>query len=299
MAGQAREKTGMKILGLGDCCMDYYIQEHTAYPGGNALNVADFAKENGAETAFLGTIGTDISGKHIAETVKAMGIDISHSPIKTGNTVKAAVNIIDGDRVWDPNYFKEKNWVGTAFPPMLSENDMEYVKGFDLVHGSCYSRLEDQFLRIAGLGPLLSFDFADEEEYREDAYLQALCPVLDLGLFSCEHMSDGEIEEFGKKIMGFGCRNTLMTMGKRGQRLFTESGESYTGKAKEIQAIDTMGAGDSFFAAFLTGLLKRGWKKGGRITEEMAVPSLREAAEYSAKNCLVRGSFDNGLKITL
>ena len=94
--------------------------------------------------------------------------------------------------------------------------------------------------------------------------------------------------------MGFGCRNTLMTMGKRGQRLFTESGESYTGKAKEIQAIDTMGAGDSFFAAFLTGLLKRGWKKGGRIMEEMAVPSLREAAEYSAKNCLVRGSFDNG-----
>ena len=86
-------------------------------------------------------------------------LDISHSPIKTGNTVKAAVNIIDGDRVWDPNYFKEKNWVGTAFPPMLSENDMEYVKGFDLVHGSCYSRLEDQFLRIAGLGPLLSFDF--------------------------------------------------------------------------------------------------------------------------------------------
>ena len=42
----------MKVLGFGDCCVDYYIEEQMAYPGGNAFNVAVFAKENGADSGF-------------------------------------------------------------------------------------------------------------------------------------------------------------------------------------------------------------------------------------------------------
>ena len=30
----------MRILGLGDCCVDYYIHKKMAFPGGNAFNVA-------------------------------------------------------------------------------------------------------------------------------------------------------------------------------------------------------------------------------------------------------------------
>ena len=52
----------MKILGFGNCCVDYYIQQGIAYPGGNGLNVAVFAKDNGMDAAFLGTIGTDDIG---------------------------------------------------------------------------------------------------------------------------------------------------------------------------------------------------------------------------------------------
>ena len=31
----------MRILGLGDCCVDYYIHKKMAFPGGNAFNAAD------------------------------------------------------------------------------------------------------------------------------------------------------------------------------------------------------------------------------------------------------------------
>ncbi len=289
----------MKILGFGNCCVDYYIDEQTAYPGGNALNVAVFAKENGVDAGFLGTIGTDAAGQHIAAAARARGIDISHSPIKKGSSGKAAVNIVDGDRVWDEEYFGQEHGVGSLFPPMLSESDVEYIKGFDLVHGSSYAYLEDQFLRIADAGPLLTFDFSDDEEYRQEAYLKEICPVLDFGLFSCEYMKDDEITGFVEHVKELGCKNVLVTMGGRGQRFFTESGEVYEGKAKYITPVDTMGAGDSFCAAFLAGLLKRGWKKQIPLTAEMVEPALADAADYSAKNCLVKGSFGDGLKILM
>ena len=289
----------MKILGFGNCCVDYYIQQGIAYPGGNGLNVAVFAKDNGMDAAFIGTIGTDDIGKHIIKTAKKMGIDISHSPLKKGASGKAAVNIINGDRVWDEEYFGDEHGVGTLFPPMLSECDLEYVEGFDLIHGCSYAYLEDQFLRLVNTDSLLTYDFSDDDEYRTEEYLKEICPVLDLGLFSCEHIAEENILGFVTFVKSCGCKNVLITMGPRGQRFYSESGEVYEGKAKYITPIDTMGAGDSFCAAFLAGLLKRGWKKHVEPTGDMIIPALAEAAEYSAKNCLVEGSFGHGLKIDM
>ena len=182
---------------------------------------------------------------------------------------------------------------------MLSECDLEYVEGFDLIHGCSYAYLEDQFLRLVKTDSLLTYDFSDDDEYRTEEYLKEICPILDLGLFSCEHIAEENILDFVTFVKSCGCKNVLITMGPRGQRFYSESGEVYEGKAKYITPIDTMGAGDSFCAAFLAGLLKRGWKKHVELTGDMIIPALADAAEYSAKNCLVEGSFGHGLKIDM
>ena len=68
---------------------------------------------------------------------------------------------------------------------------------------------------------------------------------------------------------------------------------------KLIQAVDTMGAGDSFFAAFLVTLLKEGWTKDGIITESMIEVAFAAAADFSGRNCLREGSFGMGLSIEM
>ena len=290
----------MRVLGFGDCCVDYYIHKHTAYPGGNALNVAVFASENGMDSGFLGTVGTDDIGKHIMKCAKEKNIDISRCRIVEGTSGKAAVNIVDGNRVFDGKYFGSEHGVGTLYPPVLKPQDIEYMSTYDLIHGSCYAHIEDEFLKLTETKALLTFDFSSEERYRTDEYLRKLCPVMDLALFSCEHMvTNEEIEVFARKVMFYGCKNVLMTMGPRGQKLFAESGEVFEGKAELITPVDTMGAGDSFCAALLSGMLKRGWTKNTIITKEIALPAMVAASEYSAKNCLVEGSFGSGLKIIM
>ena len=86
---------------------------------------------------------------------------------------------------------------------------------------------------------------------------------------------------------------------KGGQLLVTKDGLCHKGQAKLIQAVDTMGAGDSFFAAFLVTLLKEGWTKDGIITESMIEVAFAAAADFSGRNCLREGSFGMGLSIEM
>ncbi|MDY4191941.1 MAG: PfkB family carbohydrate kinase [Oscillospiraceae bacterium] len=286
----------MKVLGFGDCVVDVYLHTRTAYPGGNALNFAVFAKENGADAAFLGTMGDDVYAKQIVLAMDDRGIDYSHSPVLHGEAARCPVNIIDGDRVFagnDPMH--NGGGICVKNPPVLSEDDLAYMKGFDLIHCGCYAEIEDEMDKLRDLGPLLTYDFSSDDYTKEDKWLEKVCKKLDLGLFSGDGLDDAGIEALVKKAMGYGCKYVLVTMGADGQRFF--DGENvYSGKAKFIKAIDTMGAGDSFCTAFLVSLLKCGWRKNVDITREMVETSLKAGAEYSAKNCLVNGSFGYGLQ---
>ena len=65
----------LKVLGIGDNVCDKYLHTAVIYPGGNALNIAVFARELGHESAYLGTFGDDEVGFHVHDTALSMGID--------------------------------------------------------------------------------------------------------------------------------------------------------------------------------------------------------------------------------
>ena len=62
-------------------------------------------------------------------------------------------------------------------------------------------------------------------------------------------------------------------------------------KVHYVEAVDTMGAGDSFLAAFVKTLYELGWQKGEVITSAKAEKALQAASEYSSINCLNGGAF--------
>ena len=55
----------VRLLGIGDNVSDQYVHTNTMYPGGQALNVASFARLQGAQAGFLGAFGTDAPAEHI------------------------------------------------------------------------------------------------------------------------------------------------------------------------------------------------------------------------------------------
>lgn len=277
----------MRVLGIGDNVVDKYLSTRTMYPGGNALNFCVYARQSGAESAYIGVFGTDEAASHIKKTLTTLGVDYSRSRTVEGENGYAMVNLVDGDRVFVGS---NKCGVLRSHPIVIGPDDAEYIKAFDLIHTSCNSYIEGELTKLHDIGIPISYDFSNRGD---DAYFRMVCPNVAFSFLSCGHMDDGETRKLLAKIFGFGSSMAVGTMGERGAWLF--DGESfYHQEARIVEAKDTMGAGDSFLTAFLIAYLGRrrnGWAgDGGQAVRE----SLSEAALFAAKICMVDGAFGYG-----
>lgn len=279
----------MKIVGIGDNVIDRYLNLKKIYPGGNAVNVAVHMARNGAEAAYLGVLADDYEGMLITNALREENVDISQCIFqKGGSTKRCDVNVIQGERQF-VDFSLGDNWEKIE---QFSEKQMDYLRKFDLLHTSCNAKIEDEVRRLAQLPGVLTFDFSTKEKYRTEEFLHKVCPKLDMALFSWDG-SEKEFLEFAEYVHQKGAVHVLATMGIKGAVCY--NGEEFIqGHVHPVDAIDTMGAGDSYLAAFLTSLLKSGWKKGAILTKTQVAEAMEQAAVYSAKNCLHDGGFGHG-----
>lgn len=291
----------MKILGIGDNVVDVYRHTRTYYPGGNAVNVPVYALGMGADAAYMGVLGDDEEALHLHRVLEELGVDISHCRMVAGETGRAEVDIVEGDRV-----FVGGNGGGVVyqFPLQLTALDEEYIKGFDVLHSSCYSAIEDQLPRLHGLGVPLSYDFSEEFT---DEYLEKNCPHVDIAVFSCAARPEENIRELLKRVHRYGPYLIIATRGKRGA-LLSYNGMVYEQAPCLVKAVDTMGAGDAFLAAFLVGFFDgmqycrdfpvegggAGIVRREEYIDALIRLSLSRAAVYSSENCMKDGAFGYG-----
>lgn len=92
----------------------------------------------------------------------------------------------------------------------------------------------------------------------------------------------------------------IATRGSYGAMLF-DGKDFYEQPPKLVEAVDTLGAGDSFATAFLlsfTESLKRAperMKKDSGFYREELKKAMVRGAEFASKTCLVRGAFGRGV----
>lgn len=285
----------MKILGMGDNVVDRYINKRIMFPGGNAVNFAVYAGQCGEEAAYLGNIADDKEGILIRDSLKALGIDVSMSPLKKGlATERCDVTLENGDRVFVGCEYGERGedaWV----PFSLKDEYTDYLRSFDLIHCGCYASMEDEISKLTGINAVRTFDFSAEDEYRSDDYLRKVCPYIDIALFSAAEMQPGQVEDIVEKALGHGVRMVLVTDGTNGQKLWY-GGKVYNGKVKKVEPVDTMGAGDSFFTAFVVSVMRAGFGDGKKLEESEIEEAFAYAADFSAKTCLSEGAFGFGTR---
>lgn len=277
----------MRILGLGDNVVDRYLNHKVMFPGGNAVNVAAHSAKLGAEAAYLGRIADDLEGKMLVNALQDLHVDLSHCEIVAGGTTKRCdVNVYEGERSFVGVDLGEA-WPGA---PLISEDDIAYMNTFDLIHSSCNAKMPEQMVKLKDCPGLVSFDFGEKEKYRVDEYLDKICPYTDLALCSCDSMSLEKRKALAVKLYQKGMNVVLLTSGSVGPLVYNGSG-FVQGAVEYVKPVDTMGAGDSFLAAFMVSLLKQGWKKNSTPTESMLQEALKQGALYAAQNCLIEGGF--------
>lgn len=287
----------MQVIGIGDNVCDKYLHQQTMYPGGQALNFAVYAGMLGVPSAYLGVFGSDAVAEHVQKTLDECGVDRSHCrqyPVENGY---AMVNLVDGDRVFMGS---NKGGVLREHPIQLEEADLAYIRTFQLCHTTNNSYMDDQLARLKETGIALSYDFSGQ--WTDENRVAKVAPHVDYAFLSCGSVELEQAQEICKKIHSNGANMVIATRGSKGAVLY-DGDNFYTQPPHLVEAVDTLGAGDSFATAFLLSWTKSLLEQGDKLKEDSALraellkQALEQAAQFSAKICLVYGAFGKGTKI--
>jgi fructoselysine 6-kinase len=247
------------------------------FPGGNAVNVAVFARRYGREASYIGWLGTDRYGRLLRESIAAEGVDITHCRVVEGVSSHGDVTLVDGDRV-----FGEFDW-GVTSRIDLDDQQLAFVATHDITHTSVYSKLEAQLPRLAAASGMLSFDFASDWDR---AYLANVLPLTDIAFLSHPDPDAEAVRELLVWAQGQGPSLVVVTCGAAGA--FAFDGERVCRQGiVETDIVDTLGAGDAFAARLLVE------RASGTPLED----ALGLAAESAARTCEYLGAFGHGAPI--
>lgn len=277
----------MKVIALGDNVIDYYRNTGECFPGGNAVNVAVHAAKQGAESEYFGNLGTDAYAEVIVKALDDFHVAHRRCPVLQGKTTKVCnYEVMDGERSF-VDVETGSDWAG---PIQLKEEDLQYLSKADLIVCSCNAKMPEQMRSVQELPPVFVYDFGEKEKYRTKEYYDQVCGKLDLAMFSCKPMAEAEFKEFCEPLHGRGVIHVLATVGTEGQ-LLSAGGKIIKKGIQKVIPGDTMGAGDSFLAAFLNTLMGMGWQKNRLMPEKALLTALAAGQEVSAENCMRQGGF--------
>ena len=277
------------VVALGELLMDMTMNGlsgqgnalYEANPGGAPCNVLAMLKKLGHSVAFIGKVGDDIFGHELRKVLEEVGIDpaglVTDPEVHT--TLAFVKTFEDGDR--DFSFYRNP---GADMMLKRSDIDMELVRNSGIFHFGTLSMTgepaNEASLTAIGTakeaGCLLSFDpnyRAPLWRYEEEAKEKIL-----YGIEQCDilKISDNEIEFItGETDIEKGIGRILekrqiplvfATLGPDGSMAFY-GGKVYKKKGFSNPAtIETTGAGDTFMACALNGVLEHGGLDG--LTEE-------------------------------
>lgn len=239
----------MKLAAVGSNCIDFYnnIEGGKAYPGGGPVNMAVYVCRLGGESAYIGPVGDDSYGKIMLDAVKAKGVDVSHMHVLPGKTAVSQVELVDGERVFGD--YDE----GVLEQYVLSEEDMDFAAQCDVVVCDLWGKVEGQFADLKTRGVKTAFDCATRPE---DEASQVAMPNTDYLFFSSD---DGDTPALRAQMAGYAAKGPKLVvamLGEQGSVCYDGRDYHKYGIVPCDSLVDSMGAGDSFIAGFLFGIVE-------------------------------------------
>lgn len=228
---------------------------YTAIGGGAALTSLGLARL-GASVDFEGSINADLYGEYIMSEFKKAGVGTRHLHFSNLNRTGISLSFTNKN---DRGFITYR---GTNAEIDLSSISLEHVKESRFIHITGYNgKNHDMYLdllkKVKDLGVRVSFDLGWDDTglwYQGIAELFDYIDVLFMNETEILHYSgkenvDEAMASFARKGMYL-----VVKCGKSGSKA-SDGERNFFCPGIEVEAVDTTGAGDSFNAGFLYGLL--------------------------------------------
>jgi fructoselysine 6-kinase len=263
------------VATVGDNCIDVYVPPVSAAAvGGNAVNVAVNFRLKGVESYYLGAVGSDDQGLRVRQALSNVGVGSERVRVIEGRTGVSRILLApDGD--W--TLLDEDQGVCDTYRP--TADDLEFLAARRHVHCAHLPAFWDVARDLASKGVPVSYDFSTDQETKR-------LEGLDIAFFS---VPDGatRAEHLLANAVRAGARIAVATCGKRGSVAF-DGAVMTRADAVLTKAVDTVGAGDSYIAAFIYG----------RLSGESIEGCMQAGAQAAADTCQHLGAWPQALVST-
>jgi fructoselysine 6-kinase len=235
----------MKIAAVGDNCMDVYENLNQAFPGGNPVNVAVYTVRLGGEASYTGVVGDDKYGAIMIDALKRKNVDTSHLGVLPGKTAITQVQLVNGERIFGD--YDE----GVLGQFKLKDEDIDFLCSHDMVVSGLWGMVENDLHKIKAKGTPVAFDFATK---LTDPVIEKAIYHVDYAFFAYDEGDNEFIRSYMKEMHAKGPKLVTVTLGEKGSLCY-DGKEFLTFGIVPCEVVDTMGAGDSYIAGFLRGIL--------------------------------------------
>ena len=269
----------MRIVTIGEILIDLtqtgYNQQnipmYAANPGGAPANVAVAASRLGADTAFVGMVGSDGFGTYLSQVLEENNVSTQGLRVGQGATTLAVVSVsAQGERSFQFMRGADANLTA-------DQVDRDLIAGAGIVHFGSVSLTADP-ARTATLHAV------------ELAKQQGSVDILKLSDEEMELLSGSNDPETCSQVMADkGISLVLITLGSEGvfYRLGSETGVV---PGVPTKVADTNGAGDTFFGAVLSRLSRRTQGALEGLTQEELEEILTFANRAASVTCSRSGA---------
>lgn len=231
-------------------------------PGGKGINVSTLLMNLGIESTALGFMA-GFTGDEIVRELQEMGVKSDFIRIDEGiSRINLKLKSIDGTEIngSGPAISADKVEQLMVQLDALGEGDVLFLAGSipSSMPDDMYRRI---MARLEGKGVMIVVDAT------KDLLLNVLeyHPFLikpnnhELGeIFGVKITDKKDVITYAKKMQEKGARNVLVSMAGDGAVLVAEDGSVFQAEAPKGKVINSVGAGDSMVAGFVTGYLKTG-----------------------------------------
>ncbi len=253
------------IVGLGEILWDLFPSGPRF--GGAPANFACHAAALGAEAHMVSAVGNDPLGEKALAALTARGVGTS--AVQRNEYATGTVNV-QLDSAGQPSYTFAED---TAWDHLAANDSARKLlaRAAAVCFGTLARRSEEsraaieQLLGDAPPELLRVYDVNLRAPYYDDAVILALLPqanVLKLNREELEILARltglrGSEREIAAALNErYNLKLTAVTRGAEGSLLVDAEGQSHETVSRPSQIIDTVGAGDSFTAALVVGLLR-------------------------------------------